>query len=111
MSSSAGDDASPSGRVVHLHLAEVDELLGELVGDVGLVGVVGAVSSPVVRHAERVEEGVEGGVDLVGGLLVDPVAGAVDDRLAAEVGAAGARVGVQVDAGEHRADRVERRRR
>jgi hypothetical protein len=51
MSSNAGDDVSPSGCVVHLHLAELDELLGELMGDVRLVRVVGAVSSPMVRHA------------------------------------------------------------
>src|SRR5918993_560392 len=57
---------------------------------------------------ERVEEGVEGGVDLVGGFLVHPVASAPDDRLAAEVGAGGARVLVGVDAREHPAHRVAR---
>ena len=69
-------------------------------------------SPPEVGSARRrsgvegVEEGVEGGVDRVGCLLVHPVAGALDDRLAAEVGAGGARVLVGVDAGEHPAHRV-----
>ena len=49
MSSSAGEEGRRGG-VVHLDLAEVDQLLGDLVGDVGLVGVVGAVAGPVIGH-------------------------------------------------------------
>ncbi len=49
--------------------------------------------------SERVEEGVEGGVDLLGCLTADPVTGALDDRGAAEVGARSAGVGVEVGAG------------
>ena len=41
------------GGVVHLDLAEVDELLGEGVGDVGDVGRVRAVPSPVVDRSSR----------------------------------------------------------